>query len=173
MTGSTEFITDAELYERVIGPVAKARKFVWIGTADIKDLHVKTARGSRSFLAILDAIVAKGVAIRLAHAKEPGPRFRASFDKYPRLWEQMERVLCPRIHFKHVIIDGTFAYSGSANLTGAGLGMKSPNRRNFESGFITTDRQFVQAIMNQFDRVWMGAHCEKCGHRKICPDPIV
>lgn len=173
MTGSTEFITDAELYERVIGPVAKARKFVWIGTADIKDLHVKTARGSRSFLAILDAIVAKGVDIRLAHAKEPGPRFRASFDKYPRLWEQMERVLCPRIHFKHVIIDGTFAYSGSANLTGAGLGMKSPNRRNFESGFITTDRQFVQAIMNQFDRVWMGAHCEKCGHRKICPDPIV
>ena len=32
---------------------------------------------------------------------------------------QMERMLCPRVHFKCVIVDGVKAYFGSANLTGA------------------------------------------------------
>ena len=37
----TEFLTDREIYERVIlGAVPDAEEFVWIATADIKDLHV-------------------------------------------------------------------------------------------------------------------------------------
>jgi outer membrane protein assembly factor BamB len=35
------------------------------------------------------------------------------------------------------VIDGKFAYMGSANLTGAGLGMKGTNTRNFESGIVS------------------------------------
>jgi hypothetical protein len=31
----------------------------------------------------------------------------------------MERMLCPRVHFKCVIVGGVKAYFGSANLTGA------------------------------------------------------
>jgi phosphatidylserine/phosphatidylglycerophosphate/cardiolipin synthase-like enzyme len=85
----------------------------------------------------------------------------------------MERQLCPRVHFKHIIIDGKFAYSGSANLTGAGLGIKSPNNRNFESGFITTDPKVVQAIMKQFDEVWLGKYCKNCGRKDFCQDPII
>jgi phosphatidylserine/phosphatidylglycerophosphate/cardiolipin synthase-like enzyme len=52
----------------------------------------------------------------------------------------MERILCPRVHLKSLIIDGRFAYVGSANLTGAGMGAKSDRRRNFESGIITDRR---------------------------------
>jgi len=40
---------------------------------------------------------------------EPGANFRKSFDKYPLLWKNMERQLCPRVHFKHIIIDGKIA----------------------------------------------------------------
>jgi len=167
------FITNGELYKQVIEPISTASSFVWIGTADIKDLHVHYKGRVQSFLGVLDSLLKRKVAIRLLHAKEPGANFRRSFDKYPMLWDGMERQLCPRVHFKHIIIDGKFAYSGSANLTGAGLGIKSPNNRNFESGFITTDPATVEAIMNQFDEVWIGKFCKGCGRRDFCSDPII
>jgi hypothetical protein len=170
---STKYITNEQLYEQVIEPVLHATSFVWIGTADIKDLHVKLNGSVHSFLLVLDSLVQRRVAIRLLHAREPGGPFRKSFDKYPLLWENMERQLCPRVHFKHIIIDGTFAYTGSANLTGAGLGMKSKDTRNFESGFVTTDPGLVESIMAQFDEVWRGKYCLSCKRREYCGDPIL
>jgi phosphatidylserine/phosphatidylglycerophosphate/cardiolipin synthase-like enzyme len=170
---TVNFITNEELYTQAIEPVANATSFVWIGTADIKDLHVHYKGGVQSFLAVLDSLVKKKVSIRLLHAKEPGPIFRKSFDKYPLLWKNMERQLCPRVHFKHIVIDGKFAYSGSANLTGAGLGMKGANTRNFEAGFVTTDPEIVKAIMDQFDNVWIGKYCKSCKRKEFCNDPIL
>jgi phosphatidylserine/phosphatidylglycerophosphate/cardiolipin synthase-like enzyme len=167
------FISNDQLYKQVIEPVANARSFVWIGTADIKDLHVHYKGNVQSFLAVLDGLLKKKVSIRLLHAKEPGVNFRKSFDKYPMLWKNMERQLCPRVHFKHIVIDGKFAYSGSANLTGAGLGIKSQNNRNFESGFVTTDAGIIEAIMNQFDEVWIGKYCKACKRKVFCHDPIL
>lgn len=170
---SINFVTNEQLYKQAIEPVAGANSFVWIGTADIKDLHVHFKGTVQSFLSVLDSLVKKKVAIRLLHAKEPGVNFRKSFDKYPLLWENMERQLCPRIHFKHIIIDGRYAYTGSANLTGAGLGIKSINTRNFESGFVTTNPEIVKAIMSQFDDVWMGKYCKNCKKKVYCNDPIL
>jgi hypothetical protein len=170
---SINFVTNEQLYKQAIEPVAGANSFVWIGTADIKDLHVHFKGTVQSFLSVLDSLVKKKVAIRLLHAKEPGVNFRKSFDKYPLLWENMERQLCPRIHFKNIIIDGRYAYTGSANLTGAGLGIKSANTRNFESGFVTTNPEIVKAIMNQFDDVWMGKYCKNCKRKVYCSDPIL
>ena len=170
---SITFITNDQLYKQAIEPISLASSFVWIGTADIKDLHVRHKGSVQSFLAVLDGLLKKKVAIRLLHAKEPGPVFRLSFDKYPMLWDNMERQLCPRVHFKHIIIDGKFAYSGSANLTGAGLGIKSADTRNFEAGFITNDAKIVESLMNQFDEVWLGRHCKSCKRKKFCQDPIL
>ncbi len=167
------FITNEQLYKQVIEPVSHANSFVWIGTADIKDLHVHHQGAVKSFLSVLDSLIKRKVAIRLLHAKEPGPNFRKSFDKYPLLWDSMERQLCPRVHFKHIIIDGKFAYSGSANLTGAGLGIKGENTRNFESGFITDNPKIVESVMNQFDEVWRGRFCKSCMRRDFCGDPIL
>jgi hypothetical protein len=168
-----KFITNDQLYKQAIEPVASATSFVWIGTADIKDLHVHHKGTVQSLLLVLNKLAKKKVAIRLLHAKEPGVNFRKSFDKYPFLWDNMERQLCPRVHFKHVIIDGKFAYTGSANLTGAGLGIKSANTRNFESGIVTTDPDIIEAIMNQFDEVWMGKYCKNCRRKGFCGDPIL
>ena len=170
---SINFITNEQLYKQAIEPIADANSFVWIGTADIKDLHVHHQGTVQSFLSVLDSLAKKKVAIRLLHAKEPGVNFRKSFDKYPLLWQNMERQLCPRVHFKHIIVDGKFAYTGSANLTGAGLGIKSVKTRNFESGFVTDDPEIVEAVMNQFDEVWLGKHCKKCQRKQYCQDPII
>jgi phosphatidylserine/phosphatidylglycerophosphate/cardiolipin synthase-like enzyme len=122
------------------------------------------------FLEILSDCISRKVAIRLIHAKEPGPAFRKDFDRYSNLISGMERLLCPRMHCKCVIVDGTFAYSGSANLTGAGMGAKSGRTRNFESGIITDDRTLVSAVMKQFDEVWIGGFCGKCLRKKFCAD---
>ena len=172
-----QFIANSEIYGKVIcGLVPQARKRLWIATADIKDMYVAAPEGGdrMPFLGVLDQLLGRGVDIRLIHAKEPGPNFRQDFDRYPRLWSQMERVLCPRVHFKCIIVDGTKAYFGSANLTGAGLGAKSDNRRNFENGLLTDEPSIVEPLCEQFDAIWRGAHCPKCGRKAFCGDsPVI
>ena len=106
------------------------------------------------------------------NAKEPGPAFRQDFDKYPALIEGLERVLCPRVHFKIIVFDLKTAYVGSANLTGAGLGMKGENTRNFEAGVLSSNKDFVKNAAEQFDSVWMGSHCKGCKRKEFCGDPI-
>ncbi len=167
----TEFITDRQIYERVLlEHVPRANDFLWLGTSDLKDLHVDSKGRMVPFLKVLSDLVKRQVSIRLIHAKEPGKAFREDFDKSPNLIGGMERLLCPRVHFKCVVVDGVFAYSGSANLTGAGMGAKSDKRRNFESGIITTDPAMIAAIMEQFDTVWMGTHCADCQRKDYCAD---
>jgi hypothetical protein len=72
-----------------------------------------------------------------------------------------------------LVFDGCAVYFGSANLTGAGIGMKGANTRNFETGLLTDEPELVQQAMQQFDEVWMGLHCKKCQRRKYCGDPVV
>lgn len=169
---SVEFISGIDHYTKVINRVASVKKSLWIGTADIKDLHVKSGNSSEPFLGVLARLLKRGVEIRLIHAKEPGPAFREDFDRYPILKTGLERMLCPRVHFKILIFDFETAYIGSANLTGAGIGMISSNRRNFEAGILTNDPSIVEAAIEQFDSVWRGAHCAKCGRKQYCSDPV-
>ena len=136
-----KYIADENHYKEVLSLVGKAKRTVWIGTADIKDLYVD----DKPFLALLAGLL-----------------------KY----DGMERVLCPRVHFKLIIIDSTITYVGSANLTGAGMGMKSPRKRNFEAGILTDDPEMVEAAIEQFDNVWIGKFCKECGRREYCSDPI-
>lgn len=167
----TQFVKDREIYEQVIlEKVPRATRFLWIATADIKDLYVNKGKKMVPFLEILSDLCQLGVAVRLVHAKEPGPAFRKDFDKYKQLITGVERILCPRVHFKSIIVDGTFAYTGSANLTGAGIGAKSAKRRNFEAGIITTDPVLLNPIMEQFDTLWMGAYCDDCQRKQYCLD---
>ena len=122
------------------------------------------------FLEVLSDLVNKKIEIRLLHAKEPGPNFRRDFDKYPNLINGIERILCPRVHLKSVVIDGRFAYTGSANLIGAGMGAKNINKRNFEAGIITDDKRIVEEVMDQFDSIWIGKFCLQCQRKKFCAD---
>ena len=192
-----QFISNSGHYEEVLGRVQSVKRSLWIGTADIKDLYVKVGKeknlsGKREqrelvlsavrkkgrgnltpFLAVIALLIRRGVEVRLIHAKEPGPNFREDFDRYPVLYDRLERVLCPRVHFKMLVFDCEEVYIGSANLTGAGIGMKSSDKRNFEAGILTDDPQIVEQAMKQFDDVWIGKHCKTCKRKDYCPDPIV
>ena len=192
-----QFISNSEHYGEVLGLVQSVKRSLWIGTADIKDLYVevgkeknlsgkreqrelvlsaerKKGRGNLTpFLAVIALLIRRGVEVRLIHAKEPGPNFREDFDRYPVLYDRLDRVLCPRVHFKMLVFDCEEVYIGSANLTGAGIGMKSSDKRNFEAGILTDEPQIVEQAMKQFDDVWIGKHCKTCKRKVYCPDPIV
>lgn len=171
-TPLTQYIADTEHYTLILEKARNVRRQLWIGTADIKDLHIKLGTASVPFLKLLSDLIRRGVEIRLIHAKEPGENFRKDFDKYPLLNEGLERILCNRVHFKLMIFDLETVYIGSANLTGAGMGMKSKDTRNFEAGILTDNSAIVEQAINQFDNVWIGKHCKACKRKGYCIDRI-
>jgi phosphatidylserine/phosphatidylglycerophosphate/cardiolipin synthase-like enzyme len=176
LMSQTRLVLNEATYQLVLKElVLEARRLLWIVTADIKDLYMEDGGDFVPFLKVLADKLKEGVEIRLVHAKEPGPRFREDFDRFPELVqaEGFERILCPRMHTKCVIVDGKKAYIGSANLTGAGMGAKSPHRRNFEAGVLTEDREMIHELMDFLDAFYLGDHCVKCQRREVCPDPIV
>ena len=166
------YISNTNHYTDVLSRCKNAKHTLWIGTADIKDLYIQDGKDKIPYLAMLSKLIRKGVSVRLIHAKEPGPAFREDFDKYPMLYDRLERSLCPRVHFKIIVIDCKEVYVGSANLTGAGVGMKAESTRNFEAGIFTDIPEIVEQAMNQFDEVWMGKMCKSCKRREFCADPI-
>lgn len=170
---SIKYISNSEHYNNVLSRCKDTKHTLWIGTADIKDAYIDVNGEKMPFLKLMAQLIRKGVNIRLIHAKEPGPAFREDFDKYPALYDGLERVLCPRVHFKLYIFDCKEVYVGSANLTGAGIGMKSEGTRNFESGILTDDPEIVEQAMNQFDEIWIGNKCKGCKRREFCADPII
>lgn len=170
-----DLLLNDEIYPRIFEDlVPSARRFLWIVTADIKDLHVIRGKRSVPFLKVIAELVESGVAVRLIHAKEPGPRFRTDFDKHPVLVESdlFERVLCPRVHTKAIIADGKRAFIGSPNLTGAGMGAKHKDKRNFEAGFLTDEPEDLKRLTGWVDELFLGEFCGKCRLRDRCPDPL-
>lgn len=75
----TQFISNREIYERVICEVVpQAKERLWIATADIKDMYVDTGgRDMVPFLEALDGMLKREVELRLILAKEsdsPAPK---------------------------------------------------------------------------------------------------
>ena len=164
----------SELYREVIlDKLAHARESVLIATANLKDMQVERDGKFASVLALFSDLAARGVDLRILHAELPSRPFRASFEKRRRLTAGgLSLKICPRVHFKAVVIDGAWVYAGSANLTGAGLGAKGEGRRNFEVGFCTEDFETVDRVKALFEAIWTGAECASCKLRSVCPDPI-
>ena len=52
------------------------------------------------------------------------------------LFTGLERAVCPRVHFKIFVFDRMEAYIGSANLEGAGMGMKLGRRLCSGKGYL-------------------------------------
>jgi phosphatidylserine/phosphatidylglycerophosphate/cardiolipin synthase-like enzyme len=171
---AVELSTGRDLYRRVVlERLAGARESVWIATANVKEMFVEQDGEYRSVLELFARLARRGVELRLLHAELPSRPFRAAFDRRASLVRGgLQLKICPRVHFKMVLIDGAWVYLGSANLTGAGLGAKSEDRRNFELGFLTEDFEIIDRVTALFQSVWSGAECGPCKLRSVCPDPL-
>lgn len=167
-----------ELVERGL---AEARVSVWIGTANLKDVHVEAPVGTRarargravSIVEVLRGLVQRGVEVRILHGCLPSAPFRASLARLGGargVGVSLRR--CPRVHLKMIAVDGAMLYLGSANFTGAGLGMRSPGRRNFEAGVVTDDELLLDEMQGAFEAIWSGRECAGCKLRRECPAPL-
>ncbi len=172
--GEVRLLGGVDLHRAVIEErVLQARSHVWIATADLKDMHVRAGRRFQPVLALFDVMAARGVSFRIVHSALPSRYFRRTLERYERLTGgALELQVCPRSHWKMVIVDGRFGYCGSANFTGAGLGAKAPHKRNLELGVVSEAAGFVRNLEVEFDRFWIGEHCDQCRLRSICPDPV-
>lgn len=167
--------------------LSRAERSLWIATANLKETLVESARGAplrhpgkrrrrRDYEPVvrrLAALARNGIDVRLLHAGEPSQRFMKSLRESYALEEKrfaMRR--CVRVHFKTIIVDENAAYVGSANLTGAGLGAKSAERRNFEVGLWIEDGDVVTRLRGLFSAVWGGAFCGDCGRSDVCGEPL-
>lgn len=169
-----ELLSGVELYEEVVlRRMAQARESVWISTANVKEMYLERDGAFDSILELFGELAARGVELRLLHAELPSRPFRAAFDRKRKLVAGgLALKICPRVHFKAVVVDRAWVYLGSANLTGAGLGAKGPDRRNFELGFVTEDFDVIDRAVALFESVWTGLECGPCKLRDLCPDPI-
>ena len=171
--GEGELIIDAQHHRRVVlDGILKSRVSLDIATADFKAMLVPQA-GSRdavSIVQIFRRLADKGVEIRLMHAGTPSaPALRELKKALPR---KLTIRRCPRLHAKAVIVDCTAMYLGSANLTGAGLGAKGGDKRNFEWGIWTESAAMIDAVLEQFNALWEGRRCGPCLRKDVCPVPL-
>lgn len=179
---SVSLVVDRAHYERVVLALHEARTSVWIATANVKQLMVEAAIGTRDrargrYVPILDTLQSlcdRGVQVRILHATAPSRPFREELAaRLKRLRPPTFQMrACPRVHMKMIAVDGALLYLGSANFTGAGLGAKGDGRRNFELGIVTDDEWMLDVSQSRFDAIWRGADCGSCKLRSHCPLPL-
>jgi phosphatidylserine/phosphatidylglycerophosphate/cardiolipin synthase-like enzyme len=176
-----ELISDSQHHDQVLRAVSEARVSVWIGTANVKDIHLEAPIGTRArargeYLSIterLTELVRRKVQVRILHGALPSRPFRESLGRSPELVPpRFEMRHCPRVHLKMIAVDGAYLYLGSANFTGAGLGAKGEGRRNFELGVATDDDVLLDVTQARFERIWTGRECGNCRLRSECPAPL-
>jgi phosphatidylserine/phosphatidylglycerophosphate/cardiolipin synthase-like enzyme len=168
-------LLDRDIYEGFTLPhLVRAERLLWIATANVKGTGVMYRGRFVSLPDLLTILVNKSVSIRIIHSELPSRPFRERYeqlDSKGRLSAGVEFLHCIRMHAKIFIVDGETALVGSPNLTGAGVGAKGKNKRNFEVGLLFEGTEEVHPFMEYFDYVWMGGSCPECARRELCPGP--
>ncbi len=168
-------LVDISIYETFTrNHLTRAKQFIWISTANIKATGLVLGSTFMSFPDFMALMVRKGVTFRIIHSELPSSPFRERYeqlDKNGMLSAGVEFLFCMRMHAKMFIVDGKTALVGSANLTGAGIGSKSANKRNFELGFLFEGDNETRPFVEYFDNIWMGAKCQTCAFRSTCSAP--
>ena len=172
ISGLVQLVFDAEHFQRVVlEGMLQAEVSLAIATADFKAMLIPTgARTAPSIVQRLAVLAERGVEVRLMHASVPSSAALGELKR--RLPENLVIRRCPRLHAKAVVVDAKSMYIGSANLTGAGLGAKGAERRNFEWGVSTESPALIDAVLQQFNALWTGDRCETCKRHDICPEPL-
>jgi phosphatidylserine/phosphatidylglycerophosphate/cardiolipin synthase-like enzyme len=171
-------VVDRDHVTTLVDLVRNARTSLWIATANLKELMVEAPIGTRArargrYISIVEDLrdlVRRGVDVRILHASRPSGPMTRSLAREAGVRARLK--MCPRVHLKVIAVDGASLYLGSANFTGAGLGAKGDDRRNFEMGILTDDDVMLDAAQARFDRIWTGKECASCKLYDLCPRPI-
>lgn len=171
-----EFLADERIHGRVVTDgLLNARRLIRIATANVKDIHIGTGpkRRFESLLKPLAKFVKSGGELHILHGGIPSRRFLGSLEKYGfKEFGRFRMKRCPRVHLKAVLVDGDFVFLGSPNFTGAGLGAKSPRKRNFEIGVASRDARLYDLVEARYDWIWSGGGCGVCRLKKMCCVPL-
>lgn len=170
-------LINEEVYGAVIEQGLKqARHSVWIATANIKNLLLPISDTHvGSSVEFFERLADRKISVRLLHSGVPSaPFLKALRERETELagspFFEMKR--CIRVHLKCVLIDNRSLYVGSANFTGAGLGMKGKSRRNFEVGVMTDDDRIMDRVAGLYEDIWSGRLCARCGRKQQCVVPL-
>jgi phosphatidylserine/phosphatidylglycerophosphate/cardiolipin synthase-like enzyme len=168
-----QLVADSQHFHRIVREgILQARTSIDIMTADFKAMLIPLAgsRRASSIVTHFRGLAEKGVEVRILHAGTPSSAALVELKR--ELPTNLVIRRCPRLHSKAVIIDAQAMYLGSANLTGAGLGAKADGRRNFELGIWTQSASLIDSVLEQFNALWEGHHCQSCKRKDICPVPL-
>ena len=164
-----ELLTNKQIYRRIMCEEIQAvQRSLLVGTALLKETRIETTQGIVSFNEYLDRLVRRNVEVGVLFAGKPSKPFVDALCSFPNVLSDVSWRSCPRTHLKAVLVDGERLYLGSANLTGAGLGMKSENKRNFEVGLFTTDQRLISTVRQLMTDIMDGTYCESCQVRALC-----
>ena len=88
MNPEIELLTGRGLHRNVIqDAVLNANNYVWIATANLKNMYIPKARGYRPILETFNDMAGKGISFRIIHSDLPSKPFRNSLEHFPRLTE--------------------------------------------------------------------------------------
>src|SRR4051794_40182988 len=157
--GMCELVVNEGHFARVVrNGMARAQISLDIMTADFKAMLVPLGRKgakAKSVVELFRSLARKGVEIRLLHAGTPsGPALSELKKISTEEGGKLTIRRCPRLHAKAVVIDARAMYLGSANLTGAGLGAKGADKRNFEMGVWTEAAPLIETVLGEFNQLW-------------------
>ncbi|HUT79780.1 MAG TPA: phospholipase D family protein [Candidatus Bathyarchaeia archaeon] len=160
---------DGDTIDEIINNgLLKARKYVWISSAKVGDFIVvndHTKEGEQLSNKIYQ-MAKRGVKFKFLlapHEKTKAYKNTQTFYQKLEGVENIEFEFCYDMHMKVILVDGTWMYFGSANLTGAGIGSRSrKGKNNFEVGTITIDQKAIDAIEYQLQQIWNGNECQGC-----------
>ncbi|MHC5040460.1 MAG: phospholipase D-like domain-containing protein [Planctomycetota bacterium] len=159
--------------EVVLRGILRAREKVRIATANLKNFTLARGKTRPGIVSLLRNIAEEGVVVEILHGAVPSEPFLQEVRTGPPFPQgRFAMKFCPRVHLKLVVIDYRALYLGTANLTGAGMGARKPDSRNFEMGLFTRSETWLDTAMSLFDRIWSGTACESCMRKRDCPEPL-
>ena len=158
---------DGDSFEHIVhNGFMKAKEYIWFTSAKTTDFMIPNPRTKEAmqFSQRLYQLARRGIKIKfILSPKEAEKKF------YQKL-KDVENInfrFCYDLHMKIVLIDSTWLYFGSANLTGAGMGSRSKKgRNNFEMGTITVDPSAISEVEKLLEDIWSGKHCQGCYQKK-------
>jgi phosphatidylserine/phosphatidylglycerophosphate/cardiolipin synthase-like enzyme len=152
---------DYKILKRLIlEQIHACKKHILIGTFNLQNIRLKLAGNYYSLSHILGGLIEKGVGIYILLQPRAcrSTLIRELNNKYKN-YKNLKIRSCGRVHLKTIILDLEIAYIGSANITGFGLGTRSISKKNFELGFITTEKNVISEVAHNFLDIFNGKYC--------------